>query len=268
MADFINGKPRACVIGGFGINCENETAYALELSGAASEKVNLVDLLSGKKSFSDYHLIAVPGGFSFGDDLGSGKVIANKLKFGLRSQLSDFISSGGLVIGICNGFQAIIKLGLLPAFDGKYFEQAATLTFNDSGRFEDRWVYMKANAHSQCVFTKGIKKLYLPVRHGEGKFVPKDEGTLERLVKGGHIALQYTDKDGSFSGYPDNPNGSVHNIAGICDETGRVFGLMPHPEAYLHKANHPRFTRNEAKETLGLQIYKNGIDYINANAKK
>jgi len=268
MKQLVNEKPSAIVLCGFGINCENETAYALQVAGANAQKVNLVDLLGGQASLSGHHLLAIPGGFVFGDDLGSGKVLANKLKFGMRSQLKEFIEEGNLVMGICNGFQAIVKLGLLPAFNKEYFTQSATLTNNDSGRFEDRWVYLKTNPKSQCVFTKGLKKMYLPVRHGEGKFVPADNGALQQLVQGGHVALQYTDEQGGLAGYPYNPNGSVHNIAGICDETGRVFGLMPHPEAYLFRENHPRFSRGEAKEPLGLEIYKNGVEYIKSNAGK
>ncbi len=224
--------PRVLVLTGFGINCDMETQHAFELAGAMAVRVHINDLINGKERLSDYHILAFPGGFSFGDDIASGKVLANMIKYNIGEQLQEFISGGKLIIGICNGFQAMVKMGLLPAFNGDYGKQEVTLTFNDSGRFEDRWVHLKLNKRSKCVFTKGIDNIYLPVRHGEGKFMAKTPQVLERLRKNDHIVFQYTDNQGKTAGYPYNPNGSIDNIAGICDETGRIFGMMPHPEAF------------------------------------
>ena len=157
----------------------------------------------------------------------------------------------------------MVKMGLLPAFDRDYAAQEVTLTFNDSGRFEDRWVHLKANKSSKCLFTKGINSIYLPVRHGEGKFVAKNPQVLARLKKNNHIVFQYVDREGTSGGYPFNPNGSVDNIAGICDETGRVFGMMPHPEAFTHRTNHPAWTREELpEEGAGVAIFRNAVEYV------
>ncbi len=253
---------KACVLYGFGINCDYETKFAFEKAGASAERVHVNDLVAGAKKLADYHILAFPGGFSFGDDLGSGKVLANKFKFGLKKELQEFIDSGKLVVGICNGFQALAKLGLLPATNGKYFEQTTTLTFNDSGRFEDRWVYLRFNSHSKCVWTRKIDGIYLPVRHGEGKFVVGDEGTLKEMRQNQQVVAQYVDKAGELAGYPCNPNGSQENVAGICDGTGRVYGMMPHPEGFSHKTNHPRWTREPVGEKgAGLKVFENAVAY-------
>lgn len=255
--------PKVLVLAGYGINCDMELAHAFKIAGADAERVHLTDLLNGTKKLSNYHILALPGGFSFGDDIASGKVLANMLKYNLGEQIQEFIDAGNLIIGICNGFQAMVKMGMLPAFDGDYTTQEVTLTFNDSGRFEDRWVHLKANKSSKCVFTKGIESIYLPVRHGEGKFVAKNNEVLSRVKKGNQIVFQYVDRDGKLAGYPHNPNGSVDNIAGICDETGRVFGMMPHPEAFQHRTNHPRWTREELpEEGAGMAIFRNAVEYM------
>ncbi len=221
-------KPRALVLTGYGINTDLEMAYAFELAGAEAERVHLGDLISGNVKLSDYQIFVVPGGFAFADDLGAGKVFAERLRTHLMDELLAFIEAGKLVLGVCNGFQALVKLGLLPALS-RYGVQEATLTFNDSGRFEDRWVYLEPERDSVCVFTCRLGRIYLPVRHGEGKFVPQDAGALKQLNAQGQVALRYVDPEGRPAGCPWNPNGSVENIAGICDPTGRVFGLMPHP---------------------------------------
>jgi phosphoribosylformylglycinamidine synthase I len=255
--------PKVLVLTGYGINCDMELAHAFRLAGADAERVHLTDLISGTAKLSDFHILALPGGFSFGDDIASGKVLANMIKYNLGEQIQEFIDAGNLIIGICNGFQAMVKMGLLPAFDGDYAAQEVTLTFNDSGRFEDRWVHLKANKSSKCVFTKGIESIYLPVRHGEGKFVAKTPEVLARLKKGNQIVFQYVNMEGKLAGYPFNPNGSVDNIAGICDETGRVFGMMPHPEAFTHRTNHPRWTREELpEEGAGVAIFRNAVEYV------
>lgn len=256
-------KPRVLVLYGYGINCDNETRYGFELAGAEAEKVHLNQLISGERKLRDYQILAIPGGFSFGDDIGAGKVLATKIKYNLAKELSGFINQGKLIIGICNGFQALVKLGILPGFDRNYNRQDVTLTFNDSGKFEDRWVYLKINQKSPCLFTKGIENLYLPVRHGEGKFICRDEKIRERLENQNQIVAQFVDEKGELAGYPWNPNGSELNIAGICDETGRIFGLMPHPEAFLFPQNHPRWTREEIQECReGLKVFKNGVEAV------
>jgi len=257
---------KVLVLTGYGINCDIETKYAFDLAGALAERIHLADLLNGSVKFSDYHILALPGGFSFGDDIASGKVLANIIRYNLGDQLQEFIEDGKLIIGICNGFQAMVKMGLLPAFGGDYSRQDVTLTFNDSGRFENRWVHLNANTVSKCIFTRGIKNIYLPVRHGEGKFVVKNPQVLERLKKNNHIVFRYVDIDGNPAGYPQDPNGSIDNIAAICDETGRVFGMMPHPEAFQHKTNHPAWTREELpEEGAGMAIFRNAVDYAKKN---
>lgn len=267
-------KVKAIVLTGNGVNCEMEMAHACRLAGA--DTVDIVytgELLAGGKKLDDYHFLNLPGGFLDGDDLGSAKAGANRFLHGrvrekeerLFDQLLRFIGEGKLVLGVCNGCQLMVKLGLLPAFDGNYGRQEATLTVNDSGRFEDRWVYLRVNPRSPCVFTRGIDRLYLPVRHGEGKFVPMDEAVLDRLEKNGHVVVQYSDGNcrEAVTDYPANPNGAVRAIAGICDETGRLFGLMPHPEAFLHYTNHPRWTREILpEEGMGLALFRNAVAFI------
>ena len=255
-------KVKALVLTGYGLNTDYEIQLAFERAGAWAERVNLNDIISAKARLEDFQIFAIPGGFAFADDIGAGKVLATKLKVHLLDKLIRFIEDGRLILGVCNGFQVLIKLGLLPALT-RYGVQEATLTFNDSGRFEDRWVYLKTNKNSKCVFTKDIESLYLPVRHGEGKFIPRDEHVLKQLEENGQIVLKYVDACGQEAGYPWNPNGSIGNIAGICDPTRRVLGLMPHPEAFLFKMNHPRWTREELpEEGQGLKIFKNAVEYV------
>ncbi len=258
--------PRILVLTGYGINCDIETRHAFELAGGKAERIHLTDLLNGKVKLTDFHILALPGGFSFGDDIASGKVLANMISYHLGEQVQEFIGAGRLIIGICNGFQAMVKMGLLPAFHRDYSVQDVTLTFNDSGRFEDRWVHLRNNAASKCVFTKGIKNIYLPVRHGEGKFVVKDPGVLAGLKKNQHIVFRYVDNEGNPAGYPYNPNGSVDSIAAICDETGRIFGMMPHPEAFTHRTNHPAWTRQDLpEEGEGMAIFRNAVEFAEEN---
>lgn len=266
-------KVKAIILTGNGTNCEMEMAHACKLAGAdVFDIVHISELLCGKTRLTDYSFLNLPGGFLDGDDLGSAKAGANRFlhahvanhKEMLFDQIIQFINKGSLILGVCNGFQLMVKLGLLPALEGNYTKQSATLTFNDSGRFEDRWVYLKANAQSPCVFTKGINVMYLPVRHGEGKFIPQNSTVLTQIEKFNLFSLQYCRANGlPTTEYPTNPNGSVKAIAGICNETGRLFGLMPHPEAYLHCTNHPRWTRESLPEAgQGLALFRNAIDFI------
>jgi len=268
---------KSIVLAGNGINCEMEMAHACRLAGSdIVDIVYLYDLLSGEVKLDDYHFLNLPGGFLDGDDLGSAKAMAHRLKYAriaesgerLEDVIFRFIGQGKLILGVCNGFQLMVKAGLLPGFDGRYGRQEVTLTFNDSGRFEDRWVYLKVNPHSPCIFTQGLKGLYLPVRHGEGKFIPADDATLEEIRKGNLFALNYCgpDSQSPTMEYPLNPNGSVAAIAGLSDPTGRLFGMMPHPEAYLYPVNHPRWTREKVpEEGMGLAIFRNAIGYIRKN---
>jgi len=265
---------KAIVITGNGTNCEMEMANACRPAGFDTvEIVHISELLYGTKRLDDYHFLNLPGGFLDGDDLGSAKAGANRILHApvagspekLFAQLTRFITAGKLILGVCNGFQLLVKLGMLPGFDGHTDRQTATLTFNDSGRFEDRWIHLRPDAASPCIFTRGVKGLTLPVRHGEGKFVPLDEETLGRLHREHLICLQYSDErcERATLDYPANPNGSVDGIAGICDETGRIFGMMPHPEAYHHRTNHPRWTREELpEEGAGIALFRNAAEFL------
>ena len=263
---------RALVITGLGLNCEKETSCALRMAGAAPEMVHLSDILGGERSLAEFQILAFIGGFSFGDHIGAGTVLANRLKYRLREQLLEFVDAGKLVIGICNGFQTITRLGLVPALNGARFEQQVALAQNTQGVFRDSWVMLRANPDSPCVFTKGIDVLPLPIRHGEGCFVPRDEELLQQIEEGALVALRYVDpeSDEATSEFPHNPNGSVNAIAGICDSSGRVFGLMPHPEAYLSPFNHPHWTRQKINEVLpekglGLRIFENAVNFAAEN---
>ena len=270
---------RAIVITGNGTNCETEMAHACRLGGFDEvEIVHISELLCGGKRLDDYHFLNLPGGFLDGDDLGSAKAGANRILHAavaegqekLFAQFTRFIAAGKLILGVCNGFQLLVKLGMLPGFDGQYDRQTATLTFNDSGRFEDRWVHLRADPASPCIFTRGMTGLTLPVRHGEGKFVAQDEGILGRLHRERLIALEYSDEryEKATPDYPANPNGSVDGIAGICDRTGRIFGMMPHPEAYSHRTNHPRWTREELpEEGMGVALFRNAALFLRSASR-
>jgi phosphoribosylformylglycinamidine synthase subunit PurQ / glutaminase len=269
---------KAIVITGNGTNCEMEMAHACRLAGFDTvEIVHISELLCGEKRLDDYDFLNLPGGFLDGDDLGSAKAGANRILHApvtgsnekLFAQFTRFIAAGKLILGVCNGFQLLVKLGMLPGFDGHYDRQTTTLTFNDSGRFEDRWIQLRADAASPCVFTKGLKGLTLPVRHGEGKFVPRDEEILGRLHREHLVCLEYSDarSEKATLEYPANPNGSVDAIAGICNETGRIFGMMPHPEAFHHRTNHPRWTREELpEEGMGIALFRNAAAFLRSGA--
>lgn len=260
-------KPRTIVLRTAGTNCDKETAFAFETAGAKPELVHVNEIARREKNLDEYQILAIPGGFTYGDDLASGKILANELKFKMEERLQKFIRDGKLIIGICNGFQVLVKAGLLPNLDGNFETIEATLTLNDSDKFEDRWVYLKRTtihaSRVKCVWTQGIEGVIeLPVAHGEGKFIPRDGKILKRLKEEGLVVFEYVDEKGKRAGYPHCPNGSVENIAGICDRTGRIFALMPHPERHIRGDQHPCWTRNPGKKDGdGLVIFKNGVDF-------
>jgi phosphoribosylformylglycinamidine synthase subunit PurQ / glutaminase len=256
-------KPRTLVLTGFGINCDYETRYAFEAAGSLARRVHVNDLIEDTAMLGGCQILAIPGGFSFGDDIASGKVLANKLKYRLGQAFLRFIDDGGLVLGICNGFQVLVRLGVLPDGRAGLEAQSVTLTYNDSGKFEDRWVRLEVEQDSRCVFTRGLNSLELPVRHGEGKFIADSPGTLERIAREGQVVLRYVGPEGGPAVYPCNPNGSQEDIAGVCDSTGRIFGLMPHPEAFVHRLQHPRWTSLDLpEEGQGLAIFRNAVQYF------
>ena len=270
----MNKQVKAIVITGYGTNCETEMAHACKLGGADLVDIaHISELLHGEYSLDDYHFLNLPGGFLDGDDLGAGQAGAHRFKYAvikntgerLQDQVIRFINDGKLILGVCNGFQLMVKMGLLPGFNQNYTNREVSLTYNDSGRFEDRWVNLLVNEKSPCVFTRGLKQFYFPVRHGEGKFVAKDEPTLDKIIGENLVALQYCaaeTKEPTME-YPFNPNGSPRAIAGVCDPSGRLFGLMPHPEAFLHRTNHPRWTREDLPdEGQGVALFRNGINFI------
>ena len=269
---------RVAVLFGFGINCDRETAAVFDMVGGTSERLHANHLVQGNRSLEEFDILAVPGGFSFGDHLGSGRLLGNRLRFALREQLQKFVSSGKPIIGICNGFQALVKTGLLPGPENASLEpdliQRASLTLNNTGRYEDRWVTLEFDSESPCIWTKGIQRIECPVRHGEGRFVMPTEMELDSLSQNHQLTVRYVDPSTELGAglsddllpFPLSPNGSMRNIAGICDPTGLVFGLMPHPEAFYTMWLHPEHTSmklNEGEwEGSGLQIFRNAVEYV------
>jgi phosphoribosylformylglycinamidine synthase len=250
-------KVKALILRAPGTNCDAEAAFAFQQAGAVVASVHVNQLIHREPRLADYQIMVVPGGFTYGDDIAAGKVLANELRLKLGEDIQRFIEGGGLILGICNGFQVLAKAGILPWLaDGG--SPRLTLTNNDSGKFECRWVHLRVNRESPCVFTRGMDSMELPIAHGEGKVVAEPE-VLPEL----NVALYYTDERGDTSaGYPHNPNGSVKNIAGICDASGRVFALMPHPERHIRGTQHPRWTRLGAKEHGdGFQVFINAVKW-------
>jgi|AMFO01.1.fsa_nt_gi Phosphoribosylformylglycinamidine (FGAM) synthase, glutamine amidotransferase domain len=287
---------RVLVVSGNGTNCERETAYACQLGGAdVVDVVPIWDLLAGEALLGDYHLLCLPGGFQDGDDLGAAQAGAVRWRHAqvrggerrLAADLGRFVAEGGLVLGICNGFQLMAKLGLVPAArQGEALlgapstptspaealpegaplpPQQVALGANASGRFEDRWVTLQVDPDSPCLFTRGLTELTLPVRHGEGRVVFSSAAVREAVDQAHLAPLRYVDSHGTpTEQYPDNPNGSPGGIAGLCDPTGRCFGLMPHPEAFLHRTNHPRWTRlpDLPEEGAGVALFRSAVQAI------
>ena len=287
---------RAVVLRAAGINCDMETEYALQLAGAKAERVHINRLIENKSALDQCQIIVFPGGFSYGDDVAAGKILANQVVHHLYEPVVKFIEDGKLVLGICNGFQTLVKAGILPGFEeriatedtentekskifagtestevkeknkaSKITGQTVTITYNDSGKFEDRWVYL-APQTDRCIFIEKGRQIYLPVAHGEGKVVTKNANVLEKLKAEGYIAFNYVDENGKEGDYPVNPNGSVDSIAGLTDATGRVLGLMPHPERFVRLTQHPHWPRlKKRQDGDGMTIFNNAVRYIQQN---
>jgi phosphoribosylformylglycinamidine synthase len=248
-------KLKVLIIRVAGTNCDKETEFAFSSLGADTFLWHL-NQLKGKKNLDDFQIICIPGGFSYGDNLGAGKIFSLELILWFKESLKRFIEKGGFILGICNGFQVLVKSGILPNLD---FKQKITLTQNTSAKFEDRWVYLKIE--KPLIWFKDLPPIInLPVAHAEGRFLCEKE-VLEEIEKKGLVALRYVDKEGKIAGYPFNPNGSLNNIAGICDESGRILGLMPHPERFIFFHQYP-FWQKEKVFCFGKKIFENVIEYF------
>lgn len=271
-------QPKVLVLRAPGTNCDLETAYAFERFGAVAERLHVNRLRERPQLLDEFQILCLPGGFSYGDDVSAGRILGNQIRVRLGDDFRRFRDAGKLILGICNGFQILLKSGILleddvPASGGPATAQA-TLALNESGRYEDRWVQLGV-AGSKCIFFAGCTNLYLPVAHAEGKFTPRDAAALQTLETNGQACLKYRPLDGSATPqpaagavhavpYPDNPNGATNDIAGICDSTGRVCGLMPHPERHLEPTQHPRWTRRKEQpaEGDGAAVFRNAVHFF------
>lgn len=260
-------KVKVLVLRTAGTNCDAETAFAFQDAGAEVDIVHINQLFSNQKKMRQYHIFVIPGGFSYGDDIAAGRILANELRLRLNHDLKKFVHEGKIIMGICNGFQVLVKAGLLPDLKQKSSSQSkgqqATLMMNDSGKFEARWTYLKVSG--KCIWTQDMTtRVYLPVAHGEGKFICADQRILKTLIDSQQIIFRYSTAEGKDPLYPDNPNGSQEDIAGIADSTGRILGLMPHPERHYTRTQHPFWTRLDRKKRYGdgAKIFQNGIRYI------
>jgi phosphoribosylformylglycinamidine synthase len=259
-------KPKVLVLRAPGTNCDQETAHAWRLAGAEPEVFHFHRLLDNASLLGDYQVLTFPGGFSYGDDLGAGRVWSARIHLKLADTLREFVEKGGLVLGICNGFQVLVASGLLPAGARKDMTPTASLSYNISGQYEARWVDLKATP-GNCVFLRGIERISMPSAHGEGRFLTATTAELDSLEANGQVVLKYVD---SVSGqpteaYPANPNGSPRGVAGVCDPTGRVLGLMPHPERFVSPLHHPNWTRfpKDAPPTAdGLKLFTNAVEAL------
>ena len=251
-------RVRTLILRAPGTNCDVETAFAFEQAGSVVDSAHVNQLVRGEKLLSHYQILVIPGGFTYGDDVSAGKILANELRLKLGEDIQRFVDRGGLILGICNGFQVLVKAGVLPR-PGEGNRHRLTLAVNDSNRFECRWVYLRVNQKSPCIFTRGISTIYLPVAHGEGKVVAEAEA-VDKI----NVVLRYADDRGNVrAGYPYNPNGSVDNIAGICDASGRIFALMPHPERFIHWTQHPRWAREAPRQRGdGFGIFLNAVAWV------
>jgi len=256
-------KPKALILRTAGVNCDMESAYAAEQAGFAAERVHINRLASGEVKLDEYSFLFIPGGFSYGDDVAAGKIMALELNRRLGDALQRFEDKGKLVLGVCNGFQVLIKTGFLPFHAKNTGDMRATLTNNDSAKYEDRWVFLENEPDTVCVFTRSMKPVIeLPVAHGEGKFMVRSDADMRELESDGQIVLRYISRNGGEPAYPEDPNGSMGHVAGVCNKRGTIFGLMPHPERFLHRTNHPRWTReHRPEEGDGVAFFKNAFEY-------
>lgn len=261
---------RATVLRAAGINCDLETEHALRLAGAQAERVHINRVIENPAILDGCQILVIPGGFSYGDDVAAGKILANQVVHHLSDMLHKFIEDGKLVLGICNGFQVMIKTGIVPGLNGagklSLTDQQVTLTNNDSGKFEDRWVYLQPGT-DRCVFIEPARRIYLPIAHGEGKIVANNDQTLNQIKQGGFVAFRYVDANGSEGGFPINPNGSQDSIAALTDSTGRAMGMMPHPERCVRWTQHPHWTRLKDRQGFGdgMTIFTNAVNYVKKN---
>lgn len=263
-------SPRVLIVVGCGFNCEAESRYAWEKAGAEVSLAHFNDVLSNPKMLLNFQGLMFIGGFSFGDHMGSGHVFAHRVKNHLREPLEDFIAAGKVVLGVCNGFQVMVKIGLLPGFDGEYFEQKIAITQNDCGCFQNFWIELAFDQKSPCIFTKGLSFMDLPIRHGEGKVV-MDGFVLRRMADSHCLVCRYIDPvtKEATNKWPHNPSGAFKGVAGVCDSSGRIFGLMPHPEAYLFPENHPMwgFLKHQkllASRVLGERMFQNAVKHLSS----
>lgn len=257
-------KPRVLILRSPGTNCNEETAHAFQLAGAQTEQLHIQSLLEAPERMDDCQIFCLPGGFSYGDDIAAGRILGNQVRLRLADACRRFRDAGKLVLGICNGFQVLMNTGLLDIDDDT--GPAATLTRNDCGKFEARWVHLSVAA-GECVFLAGMDRMQLPVAHAEGKFVFRNEAARERLASAGRLVLQYAapaggETTGGQVAYPANPNGAEANVAGISDSTGRVLGLMPHPERFVDTTQHPQWTRGNVVQADGLRVFENAVSYF------
>jgi len=256
---------RALVLRAPGINCDEETTHAWNLAGAKADRLHINRLAERPADLDPYQVLTLPGGFSYGDDIASGRILGKQLEQRLGDAIRAFLDRGGLVLGICNGFQVLVRMGLLPGLD---CDVAVSLTLNDSARYEDRWVRLRADA-SRCPFIAEGDLFHLPVAHAEGKVVVQgDAAGVQRLAKLGRVTLRYIDEAGDAHGYPENPNGSIGNVAGLTDDTGRVFGLMPHPERFVvspqspHAAPPLSIASEDRRVCDGLRFFRNAVAHF------
>ncbi len=256
-------RPRALVLRAAGTNCDRETEFALEQAGFKAKRVHVFRLMENPRTLKKYQFLVIPGGFSYGDDVAAGKILANQMLHRLADALNEFVAAEKLVLGICNGFQVMIKSGLLPwaRVAAGQAHRDATLAWNDSGKFEDRWVHLRVES-GKCVFLPQGEIIALPVAHGEGKFVPRDDDVLANLKSADQVAVRYVDAEGGSGPYPVNPNGSIDDVAGICDPSGRLMGLMPHPERFVDITHHPQWTRRDIARADGTIVFGRAAEYL------
>lgn len=255
--------PRVLVLRAPGTNCDEETAFAFDQAGGQSDRIHIQRIVEEPKLLDAYQIACFPGGFSFGDDIAAGRIYSTIIKAKLADAFFKFRDRGGLILGICNGFQVLLQTGLLVVAEPSTDQIPATLAFNSQGRFEDRWVYLRLTA-GKCAFVDKNEIITLPIAHAEGRFLVARPELLDEWTRAGRIVARYVDEDGRPGPFPINPNGAAGDVAGICDETGQVFALMPHPERHMFAHQHPRWTRRKVQpaEGDGMRIFRNAVRYF------